>query len=950
MPRTITRRLSDRNPVASPTDRQSPGYAPAARLVGGGGGRGRGAMEVANELQRLLGDGAKLATHFAGEKAQEMFNRGEADARMGKVDAETRSRWEAYNNAATQVEAEALIVKDEAEIAALVKPLVDAGDMNGVDQALQQEFAKRWGGVNGSEMEHIVTPWMGALHSKLAAQTIESARVIDEQNNLSNLQTFATGEAKRAAEADGVFDYAGFHARSVDLFGRAPSASVEAKILENVIREGVNPHVYLSMPDRHEDGTPTIKNHPIYGVQLRAAYEQANASLLEADAAEMTRKQAAFFDDFNAHNRNARIYDEENLVEALDMGWITPQQYAAMKDENLRTVQTAIEKAGDKLDLWDHFKNRTAFTVKGKYSDEDVGDQFDSYIEGTAPQSEDPNDFIKYVTRESMGNGLVYRPLQEKFTAVNIEDPKRFAETVDQFDLVYAISPKVARNYVKTEKDWELLQVASTLKKYGIDPVQRLTAIGTVDLEDRRQRFMEGDLRKEAQTYLRDAELGRPGRFFDKDLADLPANSRGVYARELGRLMDTLGSTGYFENSEALVEAASKMLEGRYMIAGDRLMPRPKSAPEDADRAMTWFATEGLAAPLAVTGFKPGDVELIADARSEYDGTYRLVIKGGIEPVLPDQRFRLDEIVTGYRENGVLENAEPYRTSWQAVLDRKDVTTPGAPALAYSSVTMPKVDKYVAERRYLTPEQRQKLDAQYLPTAQAEMAKAADKLNYWQTKKVGWGNVERYQKKNETRHAQAKFDYWSKAVEGLTAPPTPPSAPKPSPGATPESAESVPQAASQAAPKAVKDLTARDWQLHPKAREYAPIIAATEQSYGLPEGLLGRIAFQESRFNPKAYNKKVGASGIVQIVPKWHPGVDPWNPKVAIPYAASYLTKLHKQFGSWDKAVAAYNMGPGTVKSEKGLMYVLRTYGDNWLSHVPKETRDYVRNTAPLDV
>lgn len=118
------------------------------------------------------------------------------------------------------------------------------------------------------------------------------------------------------------------------------------------------------------------------------------------------------------------------------------------------------------------------------------------------------------------------------------------------------------------------------------------------------------------------------------------------------------------------------------------------------------------------------------------------------------------------------------------------------------------------------------------------------------------------------------------------------------------------------------------WQPPTKADPYLPLIREQERLYGFPRNLLASLLYQESRFDPNAYNPKVGASGIAQIVPKWHPGVDPFDWEEAIPYAAKFLASLYKRFGSWEKALAAYNYGP---------TYIAK----NGLNNLPKETADY---------
>lgn len=108
---------------------------------------------------------------------------------------------------------------------------------------------------------------------------------------------------------------------------------------------------------------------------------------------------------------------------------------------------------------------------------------------------------------------------------------------------------------------------------------------------------------------------------------------------------------------------------------------------------------------------------------------------------------------------------------------------------------------------------------------------------------------------------------------------------------------------------------------------------AAEARYGIPFNLVVRLAWQESRFNPRAHNVGSNASGIMQIVPRWHPGVDPWEPFQAIDYGAGYLARLYQQFGAWDLALKAYNWGPGNVS---------RWIASGRVSPAePSETREY---------
>lgn len=120
--------------------------------------------------------------------------------------------------------------------------------------------------------------------------------------------------------------------------------------------------------------------------------------------------------------------------------------------------------------------------------------------------------------------------------------------------------------------------------------------------------------------------------------------------------------------------------------------------------------------------------------------------------------------------------------------------------------------------------------------------------------------------------------------------------------------------------------------------KYLPAITSAEQAYGLPPGLLHRQLFQESRFRSDIIEGRTvssaGAVGIAQIIPRWHPAVDPLDPYAAISYAASLDRAYFDMFGSWSAALAAYNWGRGNQAKDlrDGIL------GNEW----PKETRDYV--------
>jgi membrane-bound lytic murein transglycosylase D len=68
---------------------------------------------------------------------------------------------------------------------------------------------------------------------------------------------------------------------------------------------------------------------------------------------------------------------------------------------------------------------------------------------------------------------------------------------------------------------------------------------------------------------------------------------------------------------------------------------------------------------------------------------------------------------------------------------------------------------------------------------------------------------------------------------------------------------------------------------------------------------------------------------------------DRMDPELSTEAAAKYLKSLHRMFGDWEMALAAYNCGPGNVRKA-----IRRSGGKTtfWgiYNHLPKETRGYV--------
>jgi len=134
-----------------------------------------------------------------------------------------------------------------------------------------------------------------------------------------------------------------------------------------------------------------------------------------------------------------------------------------------------------------------------------------------------------------------------------------------------------------------------------------------------------------------------------------------------------------------------------------------------------------------------------------------------------------------------------------------------------------------------------------------------------------------------------------------------------------------------------------------RSARYRPMIFEELERRGLPKDLI-YLAMIESGFSDHAYSS-AGASGVWQFIPStgrlYHLRVDWWiddrrDPQLATVAAAQYLSELHKMFGDWYLAFAAYNGGPGRVRRA-----INKTGSrDFWTlaksSYIYSETKNYV--------
>lgn len=130
-----------------------------------------------------------------------------------------------------------------------------------------------------------------------------------------------------------------------------------------------------------------------------------------------------------------------------------------------------------------------------------------------------------------------------------------------------------------------------------------------------------------------------------------------------------------------------------------------------------------------------------------------------------------------------------------------------------------------------------------------------------------------------------------------------------------------------------------------RAAPFLSAFAAAESKYGLPQDMLNRVAYQESRYDPNALSP-VGAAGLMQFMPATARefGINPLDPFQSIDAAGRYLLQLYKMFNSWPVALAAYNWGPGNMRKH------LTKHGGLNVATLPDETRKYLAIASDIGV
>jgi soluble lytic murein transglycosylase-like protein len=143
-------------------------------------------------------------------------------------------------------------------------------------------------------------------------------------------------------------------------------------------------------------------------------------------------------------------------------------------------------------------------------------------------------------------------------------------------------------------------------------------------------------------------------------------------------------------------------------------------------------------------------------------------------------------------------------------------------------------------------------------------------------------------------------------------------------------------------PEAVADA-ARQAGMVPAV--YAAKVTELARRFDLSPALIEALVWQESRWRADA-RSPVGAQGLAQLMPGTarYLGVDPLDPFANLEGGARYLREQLDRFdGDIERALAAYNAGPGRVIAAGGIPRIRET--QSYVSSIMGRLSDHSRDT-----
>ena len=125
---------------------------------------------------------------------------------------------------------------------------------------------------------------------------------------------------------------------------------------------------------------------------------------------------------------------------------------------------------------------------------------------------------------------------------------------------------------------------------------------------------------------------------------------------------------------------------------------------------------------------------------------------------------------------------------------------------------------------------------------------------------------------------------------------------------------------------------------------YMPVVEQLSARYDLSPALIEAVVWQESRWRANAVSP-AGARGLAQLMPGTARdlGVNPDDPIANLEGGARYLREQLNRFdGDLEKALAAYNAGPGRVQRANGVPAIRET--QNYVTSIMGRLSDHSRS------
>lgn len=119
-------------------------------------------------------------------------------------------------------------------------------------------------------------------------------------------------------------------------------------------------------------------------------------------------------------------------------------------------------------------------------------------------------------------------------------------------------------------------------------------------------------------------------------------------------------------------------------------------------------------------------------------------------------------------------------------------------------------------------------------------------------------------------------------------------------------------------------------------------IGVYARTYDLPLERAYRQIYVESGFKVDAVSPDGSCIGLGQLNKNFWAWVgDLTDPDTNLNTAFAFMHSLLKRYnGNYEKALAAYNWGPGNLDR------CIEKYGDSWFHHIPAETRRYIEKVV----